>query len=122
MTRAKKHTWTELTADRPMEKIERRRIIGEKMMISRVHLTKGFVVPSHEHANEQFAVVLSGKMSFGLGREGTNEHETMIVSGGEVIWLPANLPHSAEALEDTVILDLFSPPSEKTGVDARGIG
>lgn len=119
MTRAKKHSWNEVTVDRPMDKIERRRVIGANMMISRVHLAKGFVVPSHEHENEQFAVVLSGKMRFGLGREGTAEHEQMVVSGGEILWLPSNLPHSAEALEDTVILDLFSPPSEKTGVDVK---
>ncbi len=117
MTRAKKHSWTEVTSDRPMDKIERRRIIGEQMMISRVHLSKGFVVPSHQHINEQFAVVLSGKMKFGLGKEGTADHEEMIVGAGEVLWLPSRLPHSAEALEDTIILDLFSPPSEKTGVD-----
>lgn len=119
MTRAKKHSWNEVTVDRPMDKIERRRVIGERMMISRVHLAKGFIVPSHQHENEQFAVVLSGKMRFGLGREGTSEHEQMIVSGGEVLWLPSGLPHSAEAIEDTIILDLFSPPSEKTGVDVH---
>lgn len=100
-----------------MDKIERRRIIGEKMMISRVQLAKGFVVGSHQHANEQFAIVLSGRMRFGVGGEGTPEHEVMTVVGGEVLWLPSNVPHWAEALEDSVVLDLFSPPSEKTGVD-----
>ncbi|MFI4891870.1 MAG: hypothetical protein ACIAQ0_00340 [Phycisphaerales bacterium JB058] len=44
------------------------------------------------------------------------EHEALLV-GGQAIVLPPNVPHGAEALEETIILDLFSPPSEKTGID-----
>lgn len=117
MPDARRYSWSELPADRPMANIERQRIIGEQMMLSRVRLAKGFFVPSHQHANEQFAVVLSGHMRFGLGAEGSATHRELEVRGGEVLHLPANVPHSATALEDSVILDLFSPPSEKTGVD-----
>ena len=41
------------------------------------------------------------------------------VGPGEVLHLPSNCPHSAEALEETVVLDIFSPPSERTGIDPR---
>lgn len=116
---AAKFRWTELTADRPMAQLERRRVIGQKAMISRVALDKGCIVPTHAHENEQFACVLSGKMRFGIGAEGSPERSEMVVSGGEVLLLPGGLPHSAEALEDSVILDVFSPPSEKTGIDRR---
>jgi quercetin dioxygenase-like cupin family protein len=115
------HRWSNLPADHPMPLIERRRIIGEKMMISQVHLSRGFLVPTHQHENEQFAVVVSGRIRFGLGAESAPEHRFVTLTGGEVIHLPANLPHSAEALEDTVILDLFSPPSAATGVDAHTV-
>ncbi len=100
-----------------MPLIARRRIIGQNIMISEVHLSRGFVVPTHQHENEQFAVVLSGRIRFGIGPDGSpDRYETTLV-GGEVIHLPGNVPHSAEALEDTVVLDLFSPPSAETGVD-----
>lgn len=117
MSDARRFSWSELPTDTPMANIERQRIVGEQMMLSRVRLAKGFFVPSHQHANEQFAVVLSGKMKFGVGTERTPGHRELVLVGGEVLWLPSNVPHSAEALEETIILDLFSPPSEKTGVD-----
>lgn len=114
---AKHHRWTELPADRPMELLERRRIIGQQAMLSRVMLQKGCLVPTHAHANEQFACILSGALKFGIGAEGSPERREVVVRAGEVMVLPSNVPHSAEALEDTLVLDVFSPPSEKTGID-----
>jgi quercetin dioxygenase-like cupin family protein len=114
---ARKFVLADLPTDRPMPLIERRRIIGEKMMISEVFLTRGFDLASHQHDNEQIVVVLSGRCRFGLGAPGTPEYAEVEVSGGEVLHLPGNVPHSCRALEDTRILDLFSPVSEKTGVD-----
>lgn len=105
-----------MPADRPMPLIERRRIIGDKMMVSRVELGRGFVVPTHAHANEQISLVLSGRIRFTIA-EGTPGARTLTLSGGEALMLPSNVPHGAEALEDTVVFDLFCPPSEKTGVD-----
>lgn len=102
-----------------MEKIARQRIIGEKMMISKVFLDRGCIVPTHRHENEQFACIMSGALRFGLGAEGSAERREIIVKAGEVLHLPSNLPHSAEAIEDTVVLDLFSPPSAATGIDRR---
>ncbi len=87
------------------------------MMISRVLLHRGFRVPTHHHANEQIVVVLSGLCRFGLGVEGTADRREVEIMGGDVLVLPSNLPHSCEAIEDTLIMDLFSPPSERTGVD-----
>jgi quercetin dioxygenase-like cupin family protein len=113
------HRWSELTVDRPMSLLERRRVIGEKAMISHITLKKGCVVPSHDHENEQFSCVLSGRLRFGLGAEGTRDHKTASIGPGEVIHLPSRLPHSAVAEEDTVVLDIFSPPSQGTGIDRR---
>lgn len=109
--------WNDLKEDRPMDKITRKRIIGEKMMISRVTLERGFHVPAHSHENEQFAVVLEGEMEFGLDGEGGPDTKRVIVKAGEVLQIPSNVRHSAKALKDTIILDLFAPPSETTGVD-----
>ncbi len=102
-----------------MPKLARKRIIGTQMMLSQVRLDRGCFVPTHAHENEQFAVIVSGALKFGIGAEGSPDRYEIIVRGGEVLHLPSNVPHSAEALEDTVVLDCFSPPSEKTGIDRR---
>lgn len=110
--------WNELERDVPMALLSRQRVIGENTMISRVVLQKGCYVPTHAHENEQFACVLSGRLKFGLGAEGHSDRHEVIAVAGDVVVLPPNVPHSAEALEETTVLDVFSPPSEKTGVDS----
>lgn len=115
------HTWSDLPADHPMPLIERQRIIGARAMLSRVLLRKGFRLATHRHDNEQFAVVLSGRIRFTLGPEDDPNREVVTLTAGQTLEIPAGAPHGAEALEETLILDIFSPPSEKTGVDeARG--
>jgi quercetin dioxygenase-like cupin family protein len=118
-TTAATFRWSDLAADRPMALLERRRVIGQQAMISRVALDKGCMVPTHAHDNEQIACLLSGRMRFGIGAEGTPQRREVTLSAGEVLLLPGGVPHSAEALEDSVILDVFSPPSERTGIDRR---
>lgn len=97
-----------------MPLLERRRIIGEKAMISHVRLAKGCLVPVHAHENEQFTCILSGRLRFTL-----DGGRTVDIAEGEVIHLPGNCPHGAEALEDTIVLDIFAPPSQATGIDRR---
>lgn len=110
------YRWSELPQDHPMEKLDRRRITGEHVMLSEVFLHQGCIVPEHAHENEQFAVVVSGRLRFNLpGPDGSSQQVT--VGAGEVLHLPPNAPHEAEALEDSVVLDVFSPVSETTGVD-----
>ena len=100
-----------------MELLARRRIIGEHVMMSEVVLEKGCTVPSHAHENEQFAYVVHGRARFGVGAEGSPEHEEIVLVDGEVLHLPPNVPHSVVAEERTLVLDVFSPTSEKTGID-----
>lgn len=114
---AKVHRWSELAKDCPMSLLERRRIIGEKAMLSQVLLKKGCDVPTHEHENEQFACIISGRLRFGIGAEGSPQRREVVVNAGEVLHLPGNVPHSAYAEEETLVLDIFSPPSATTGID-----
>jgi quercetin dioxygenase-like cupin family protein len=62
------------------------------------------VVPLHSHENEQITYILEGALKFAL------QGQDIVVHAGEILIIPANVPHSAEALEDTVDLDLFCPP------------
>jgi quercetin dioxygenase-like cupin family protein len=117
MKPARHYRWEELATDAPMALLDRRRVIGEHAMISHVHLQKGCFVPGHSHANEQFVCVMKGRLHFVLNEGSPCPRSEVTVSAGEVLHLPPNVPHSAEALEDTIVLDVFSPPSEKTGID-----
>lgn len=111
--------WKDLPSDSPMPLLSRKRVMGEQMMISHVSLERGFKLQSHFHDNEQFACVLEGKVKFGLGKEGTSEYREVTAVAGDVLHLPSNLPHSAEVIESALILDLFSPPCQNTGVDMK---
>ncbi len=115
----KRFRWSELPKDEPMALLQRRRVIGEQAMVSQVHLMKGCYVPTHAHFNEQITCILNGRLRFILGEKADQSQEELILSAGEVLYLPSDVPHSAEALEDTLVLDVFSPPSENTGIDRR---
>ena len=116
--RATRYRWSDLPKESPLPSAERRRVIGEQVMISEVLLQPGCVVPMHAHANEQIACVISGRIRFTIGGEGgVEDHQPIVLGAGEVLHLPANCPHAAEALEETLVLDVFSPPSETTGID-----
>ena len=86
-------------------------------MISEIRLDAGCHVPTHAHENEQFVMLMSGRMRFGIGAEGSPERHEVDMAAGEVLHLPSNVPHSADALEDSLVYDVFSPVTEKTGVD-----
>jgi quercetin dioxygenase-like cupin family protein len=84
--------------------LQRQFVVGQNIMISRVLLKKGCVVPEHSHVNEQLTYILDGALKFWIdGKE-------IVVRAGEVLAIPSNMPHKAEALEDTVDLDVFNPP------------
>ncbi len=79
-------------------------VVGENIMLARVLLKKGCVVPEHSHPNEQVTFIAEGALKFKIdGKE-------IVVNSGEVLTIPPNMPHSAEALEDTVDFDVFNPP------------
>ena len=75
-------------------------------MIAHVYLKQGAIVPEHSHHNEQLTYILEGALRFTIGGE------TIDVAAGEVLTIPAHVPHTAEALEDTLDVDVFTPPRE----------
>ncbi len=103
------YRWDEIQREDLHEKLSRRLITGDHVMLAHVCLKKGCVVPKHSHANEQFTYILEGSVRFLVGDAGAEE---IVVRAGEVLHLPGNIPHEAHALEDTVDLDVFYPPRE----------
>ncbi len=116
-TEARFHRWEDLPKEKLNDLLDRRLITGERMMLAHVYLRKGCVVPKHSHENEQLTYVLEGALRFWLGENGEKEQ---VVRAGEVLVIPSNLPHKAEALEDTLDVDVFSPPRQDwlDGTDA----
>ena len=76
------------------------------MTVARLYLRKGSSVPEHSHHNEQISMIEQGSLKFVIGGQ------EIVLKAGQVLRIPPNLPHSAEAMEDSVAVDLFSPPRE----------
>jgi quercetin dioxygenase-like cupin family protein len=103
------HRWDEMPKEAVTEMLDRRLITGESMMLAHVYLKRGAVVPRHSHHNEQITYILEGALRFWIGED---ESKTVDVRAGEVLCIPPHVPHRAEALEDTLDVDIFSPPRQ----------
>ena len=103
------YRWDDMPKETVNPQFDRRLITGERMMITHVYLKEGAVVPKHSHDNEQITYILEGGLRFWLGED---ESKVVDVMAGEVLHIPPNLPHKAEALEDTLDVDVFSPPRQ----------
>lgn len=103
------HRWDDIPREQVNPLIGRRFINGTEMMIAHVYLAKGAIVPRHSHHNEQLTYLLEGRMRFWFGDD---ESEVLDVGAGEVLCIPPHLPHKAEALEDTLDVDVFHPPRQ----------
>ena len=102
------YRWKDLPREELNEKLARRLITGDQVMLAQVYLKKGCAVPKHSHANEQFTYILEGALHFKVGDEGRE----VVVRAGEVLHLPGGVPHEAVALEDTLDVDVFYPPRQ----------
>jgi quercetin dioxygenase-like cupin family protein len=96
--------WNDVEVEAMNPLLGRQLIVGHQVMLARVLLKKGCIVPLHSHVNEQLSYILEGALKFYIdGKE-------IVVRAGEVLTIPPNMPHKAEAMEDTVDLDIFNPP------------
>jgi unsaturated pyranuronate lyase len=97
-------SWNDVEVESMNPLLGRQLILGHQVMLARVLLKKGCIVPLHSHVNEQLSYILEGALKFYIdGKE-------IVVRAGEVLTIPPNMPHKAEAMEDTVDLDIFNPP------------
>ena len=110
LSAVRRERWAEIPREPVTADIARRLFTGERMMLAQVYLDKGAIVPWHSHENEQLTWIVEGALRFWLGKEGTPEMKEMVLEAGDVLYIPSNVPHKAEALEDTLDVDVFSPP------------
>jgi len=102
------YRWDDMPKENVSELLDRRLITGDRMMLSHVYLKKGCIVPQHSHENEQLTYILEGALRFWIGPD----EEELMVRAGEVLVIPSNVLHKAEAVEDTLDVDVFSPPRQ----------
>ena len=96
--------WSSVEVEALNPLLGRHFVVGQNIMLARVLLRKGCIVPEHSHPNEQLTFIAEGALKFWIdGKE-------IVVHAGEVLCIPAHMPHKAEAMEDTVDLDVFTPP------------
>src|SRR5436189_4918254 len=103
------YRWNDMPKEDVSDNLARRLITGDRLMLAHVYLKKGCIVPRHAHENEQFTYILEGALRFLVGENGEQE---VVVRAGEVLHLPSHVPHEAHALEDTLDVDVFSPPRQ----------
>jgi len=106
--------WSSVAIENLKPLLGRQLVVGQNIMLARVLMKKGCIVPEHSHPNEQVTYILEGALNFFIdGRE-------ILVRAGETLTIPPNMPHKAEAVEDTVDLDVFYPPRADwmSGTDA----
>jgi quercetin dioxygenase-like cupin family protein len=96
--------WADVPLEPVTDQISRKLITGQRMMLAHVYLKQGAVVPKHQHHNEQFTYILEGALRFWIGDDGAEVID--------VLHIPSNVWHKAEALEDTLDVDIFDPPRE----------
>ena len=97
------HSWSALPWEEVTEDISRKVITGRNEMVAQVYLKKDALVPEHSHVSEQISYIVEGALRFWIGGE------ELVLRAGELVVIPASVPHKALALEDTLDLDIFSP-------------
>ena len=103
------YKWSDVPLETVTPMLDRKLITGDTMMIAQVFLKKGCIVPRHQHHNEQLTYIIEGALRFWIGED---ESRVQDVHAGEVLHIPSNVWHKAEALVDTLDVDVFSPPRE----------
>ena len=103
------YRWNDMPKETVNDHLDRRLVTGDRMMLAHVYLKKGCVVPRHQHESEQLTYILEGALHFWIGED---EKEEITLRAGEVLHIPSHVWHKALALEDTLDVDVFSPPRE----------
>jgi quercetin dioxygenase-like cupin family protein len=100
------YNWSEIPVEQMNPQVTRQVLHGSSITIARLGIAKGGSVPTHSHINEQVMNIISGRLKVIVGGA------EMVLQGGQSLVIAPDIPHSVEALEDTVAVDVFSPARE----------
>lgn len=100
------HKWDSIPAEQLNANVTRQAIHAANITVARIHLLQGAIVPEHRHASEQISFIERGKLRFTL------DGAVCALEAGEMLEIPANVPHSVEVIEESVVVDVFAPVRE----------
>ena len=89
------------------EKVSSRSIAGKELMLVEHRVKKGHITAKETHENEQLTLVLSGSLKF------TIENHSYFLKKGDALLIPSFIPHDCEVLEDSALIEIFSPPRKE---------
>jgi len=95
--------WDELAQEKLTEMVSRKVISGARQTVAQVWFKKGALVARHAHDSEQTTYVLDGALRCVV------DGEDLVVRAGEVVVIPSGVLHQMEVLDDTLVIDTFSP-------------
>ena len=98
--------WNEVELETVNDGMKRRIITGDKMTVAKIYFEDGFTVPMHSHHNEQITQVVKGQMQFVFGGDDPSE---LLLGPGDVVVIPANVPHQATCIGEVEEIDMWSP-------------
>jgi quercetin dioxygenase-like cupin family protein len=102
----KMHDWLLIPKEQLNPLIARQVIHSGNMTVAKIFLKKGATVPLHVHENEQITILVEGSLKFHY------PDREQIVEAGQILETAPNIPHSVDALEDSIAIDLFAPRRE----------
>lgn len=106
VAQAKHHRWQDVPLDQLSPTIGRQIITTDRVTLAQFHLAAGAPVATHAHEAEQLTYIVEGCLRLWIGED---ESQVVDVRGGEVLQIPPNVPHRAEAIEQTFAVDVFCP-------------
>jgi len=95
--------WADIPFEPITPAVSRKYVTGDRVTIAQFELKKDGIIPRHSHENEQLTMVMSGALRF------TFADREVVVGPGDIIQMPAWLEHGVDVLEDSVVIDVFSP-------------
>jgi quercetin dioxygenase-like cupin family protein len=96
-------TWDDIKKEQINDLMKRQAIHGENLTICRMEMQVGALVGSHSHHNEQISTVQSGSVKF------TVDGQDVVLKAGDVLQIHSNRVHSAQALEESIVIETFAP-------------
>ena len=99
--------WSEIPYEELGDGVKRKILnsSGTLMMVE-VTMDKGGVGKMHMHPHQQISYIVKGSVEF------TIKDKKQVVGSGDSIYIASDFNHGAKALEDSVIVDIFTPIRE----------
>jgi quercetin dioxygenase-like cupin family protein len=97
------YNWDGVPKEQINDRLLRQAIHADAMTVARLEMTPGCLVASHSHHNEQISMAEAGRVKF------TVDGKEIILKAGDVLHIRPHQVHSAEALDNSVLVELFSP-------------